>query len=93
MFTAFFGRAFLRLIEANFESIIFGLVISCPALFFFPIMMLAAFAPLATEVLARRGISAGLASGLTYGLSTVGNIAGVMGTAFLLMPNRSWEAY
>jgi len=36
MFTAFFGRTFLRLIEANFESIIFGLMISCPALFFLP---------------------------------------------------------
>jgi len=50
-------------------------------------MMLSAFAPLATDVLARRGISAGLASGLIYGVSTVGNIAGVMGTAFLLIPN------
>ncbi len=87
VFTAFLGRAFLRLIESNFESLVVGLVISCPALFFVPIMMLSAFAPLSTEVLARRGLSAGLASGLVYGLSTVGNIAGVMGTAFLLIPN------
>ena len=87
IFTAFYGRAFLRVVEANFESIALGLVISCPALFFLPIMMLSAFAPLSTEVLARRGLSAGLASGLIYGLSTVGNIAGVMGTAFLLIPN------
>ena len=50
-------------------------------------MMLSAFLPLATETLARSGITAGLASGLVYGFSTFGNIAGVMGTAFLLIPN------
>ena len=86
-FTAVLGREFLRLVEANFDSIAVGLVLACPALFFLPIMMLSAFAPLSTEVLARRGLSAGLASGLIYGLSTVGNIAGVMATAFLLIPN------
>jgi hypothetical protein len=86
-FTAWYGKEFLRLVETGIESIPLGLLIACPALFFIPVMMLSAFLPLATEMLARSGIAAGLASGLSYGLSTAGNIAGVMGTAFLLVPN------
>ncbi len=85
-FTALYGKEFLRLVEAV-ASIRLGLMIACPSLFFIPVMMLSAFLPLATETLARSGFAAGPASGLTYGLSTVGNIGGVMGTAFLLIPN------
>jgi hypothetical protein len=85
-FTAFFGKEFLRLVE-DVESIRLGLLIACPALFFVPVMMLSAFLPLATQSLARSGFAAGPASGLSYGVSTIGNIAGVMGTAFLLVPN------
>jgi len=85
-FTAFSGKEFLRLVEAV-ASIRLGLLIACPALFFFPVMMLSAFLPLATQSLARSGFAAGPASGLSYGISTAGNIAGVMGTAFLLVPN------
>ena len=86
-FTAWLGKGFLRLVEGGIESITFGLLIASPALFFVPVMMLSAFLPLATETLARGGLSAGVASGLSYGISTTGNIAGVMGTAFILIPN------
>lgn len=86
-FTAWCGKAYLRFLETGIESIPVGLLVACPTLFFLPVMMLSAFLPLVTETLARSGIAAGQASGLSYGFSTVGNIAGVMGTAFLLIPN------
>lgn len=86
-FTAWYGKMFLRFVETGFESILLGLLVACPALFFIPVMMLSAFLPLATQALAREGIGAGPAAGLSYGLSTIGNIAGVMATAFLLIPS------
>ena len=86
-FTAGYGKKFLRLVETGVESIPLGLLVACPALFFIPVMMLSAFLPLAIQALARGGTRAGPAAGLCYGLSTIGNIAGVMGTAFLLIPS------
>lgn len=85
-FTAFLGKDFLRFIDTGIGSIGLGLLVACPVLFFLPVMMLSGFLPLVTEALAQSGFSAGSASGLIYGTSTAGNIAGVMGTAFLLVP-------
>ena len=76
--TTFLGKALLRLIETAIQSLGMGLLAACPALFFLPVMMLSGFLPLATETLAQSGFSAGSASGLSYGISTAGNIAGVM---------------
>jgi hypothetical protein len=39
------------------------------------------------QFLAARGTPPGKASGVVYGVSTLGNIAGVMLTAFALIPN------
>jgi hypothetical protein len=39
------------------------------------------------QFLAGRGTPPGKASGLVYGVSTLGNIAGVMLTAFVLIPH------
>jgi hypothetical protein len=39
------------------------------------------------QYLASRGTPPGKASGVVYGVSTLGNIAGVMLTAFVLIPN------
>ncbi len=85
--TAFGGKPILNHIELLFDLKV-GLFLSCFSLFFVPITMLSSLSPLITDVVASSTDNvAGYASGIIYGTSTVGNIAGVMGTAFLLVPN------
>jgi hypothetical protein len=84
--TAFCGRQLLSFIDMYIQSISIGLLLNCLLLFFLPITMVSSIIPIITDILARRGLSAGFASGLVYGISTIGNISGVMGTTFVLIP-------
>ena len=86
-FTAFFGRVVLGQIEVAFAEITTGLLVACLALFFLPVTTLSSFGPQCVQYLAARGTPPGKASGLVYGVSTLGNIAGVMLTAFVLIPH------
>ena len=86
-FTAFFGRAVLGQIEVAFAEITTGLLVACLGLFFLPVTTLSSFGPQCVQFLAGRGTPPGKASGLVYGVSTLGNIAGVMLTAFVLIPH------
>ena len=86
-FTAAFGRGVLDAIEIRFENVSTALLVSCLGLFFVPVTMLSCFGPQCVQFLAARGTKPGAASGVIYGISTVGNIAGVMLTAFVLLPN------
>ena len=86
-FTAFFGRAVLGQIEIAFTEITTGLLVACLGLFFLPVTTLSSFGPQCLQFLAGRGTPPGKASGLVYGVSTLGNIAGVMLTAFVLIPH------
>lgn len=86
-FTAFFGRGTLAAIETGFAGTSTGLLLSCLGLFFVPVTMLSSFGPQCVQHLATRGVAPGKASGLVYGVSTLGNIAGVMVTAFALIPH------
>jgi hypothetical protein len=86
-FTAFFGRMVLGQIETAFAEITTGLLVACLALFFLPVTTLSSFGPQCVQYLASRGTPPGKASGLVYGVSTLGNIAGVMLTAFVLIPH------
>jgi hypothetical protein len=86
-FTSFFGRATLGVIEVAFTDLSVGLLVACIGLFFIPVLVLSSFGPQCVQYLATRGTAPGKASGLIYGVSTLGNIAGVMLTAFALIPN------
>lgn len=86
-FTSFFGRRALGAIELAFADISVGLLVACIGLFFIPVLVLSSFGPQCVQYLATRGTAPGKASGLIYGVSTLGNIAGVMLTAFALIPN------
>jgi hypothetical protein len=86
-FTTVFGRGVLDAIEIRFENVSTALLVSCLGLFFVPVTMLSCFGPQCVQFLAARGTKPGAASGVVYGISTVGNIAGVMLTAFVLLPN------
>jgi hypothetical protein len=85
--TAFLGRPVLDQIEIAFTDMSTALCISCRTLFFLPVTALSTFGPQCVQYLATRGTPPGQASGLVYGLSTLGNIAGVMLTTFVLIPN------
>jgi hypothetical protein len=84
---AFFGRRALDAIEVAFTDLNVGLLVSCAGLFFLPVTALSTFGPQCVQFLASRGTPPGKASGLVYGVSTLGNIAGVMLTAFVFIPH------
>lgn len=85
--TALWGRGLLAQIEVTFTSTLLGVLASCLALFFVPVTALSTFSPQCVQFLAQRGVAPGKASGLVYGVSTLGNIAGVMLTTFVLIPS------
>lgn len=85
--TAVLGRMLLGQIEAAFENVSTALLVSCLGIFFLPVTALSTFGPQCVQFLASRGTPPGKASGIVYGVSTLGNIAGVMLTAFVLIPH------
>ena len=84
---AFFGRTLLGQIEVAFSSVSTALFVACVGIFFLPVAALSTFGPQCVQYLAARGTPPGKASGIVYGVSTLGNIAGVMLTAFVLIPS------
>jgi len=85
--TAACGRPLLDRIEIAFPEMSAALFVSCLGLFFLPVTALSSFGPQCVQFLAVRGTPPGKASGIVYGVSTLGNIAGVMLTAFALIPH------
>jgi hypothetical protein len=85
--TAVYGRKLLGQIETAFPEMSTGLLVSCLGIFFLPVTSLSLFGPQCVQFLATRGTPPGKASGIVYGVSTLGNIAGVMLTAFALIPH------
>lgn len=81
------GRMLLSQIEASIADMSTALLVSCFGIFFLPVTALSTFGPQCVQYLASRGTPPGKASGIVYGVSTLGNIAGVMLTAFVLIPN------
>ena len=85
--TALGGRGLIDAIALNLEPGKLPVMLSCMVVFFFPVMSLSSFTPQCVQYLASRGTPPGKASGVVYGVSTLGNIAGVMLTAFVLIPH------
>jgi hypothetical protein len=84
--TATCGRGLLGWVEVTFLEMQTALLVSCLGIFFLPVAALSLFGPQCVQFLASRGTPPGKASGIIYGVSTLGNIAGVMLTAFALIP-------
>lgn len=84
--TAAFGRRLLEAIEPSLASLARDLALACGALFLVPVAATSALGPLLADLAARLGRGAGPASGLVYGVSTAGNIAGILLTVFVLIP-------
>ena len=84
--TAEFGHALLAVIDRNVHRIEIGLGLACALLFLLPVAALSSLLPIFTELLVKGGSRGGLSTGLIYGVSTLGNILGVMVSAFVLIP-------
>lgn len=85
--TGFFGRTMVDRIAITLDPGIAPVLLASIGLFFFPVTALSSFTPQCVQYLATRGTAPGKASGIVYGVSTMGNIAGVMLTAFVLIPH------
>ena len=85
--TAYGGRGLIDTIATQLEPGKLPIMLSCVVVFFFPVTSLSSFTPQCVQFLASRGTPPGKASGVVYGVSTLGNIAGVMLTAFVLIPH------
>lgn len=83
----FARKPLLAGLEQSFETVLPALLIGCVVLFGPPVITLSSITPVAIELLAENGVPAGRAAGRLYGVSTVGNIAGVFLTALGLIPN------
>lgn len=81
------GRELLAWIELALPDVSTALFVSCFGIFFLPVTALSSFGPQCVQFLASRGTPPGKASGIIYGVSTLGNIAGVMVTAFVFIPH------
>jgi hypothetical protein len=86
---ALFARPLLAAIDAWGPAVPLALTGACGALFFPPVFAMAALTPLLVQRFHRGGHEAGFASGVIYCVGTLGNIAGIMLTAFLLIPSFS----
>ena len=93
--TGFAVNTFLRepvlsFIENNIESLNVGVAVACVVLFLPPVLAMSSLHPLGVQLHAQlTGKASGRSSGTVYGISTLGNIAGVMLTALVLVPNTA----
>lgn len=85
---AFLRIPILELIETHIESLYLGICAACVTLFLLPVLALTSLTPLCVQFYSRSTAdgSSGHAAGMIYGVSTLGNIAGVMITALFLVP-------
>lgn len=84
--TALLGRGLLASLDPSPETQMASLALACGALFLVPVCATSALSPLLADLASRLGLAAGQASGLVYGVSTAGNIAGILLTVFVLIP-------
>ncbi|HKJ75278.1 MAG TPA: fused MFS/spermidine synthase [Alphaproteobacteria bacterium] len=63
-----------------------GVISASIALIFVPVTLLGTFSPFGVRLLLHTTTHSGRTTGTVYGVSTVGNIIGVMATTFILIP-------
>ena len=63
-----------------------GGLVACAAILFVPLMSMAIFTPFGIRMVLLRSGKPGTVSGTIYGISTIGNIFGILFTTFYLIP-------
>jgi hypothetical protein len=85
-FTAEIGRETIAYFDSMTTWMWISLGNSCLFLFFSLASAMSCVLPIMIEALTVRGARGGLSSGIVYAVITLGNIAGVMTTAFVIIP-------
>jgi MFS family permease len=87
LITAALGRPLLASLDPSPETMTADLALACGALFLLPVCAVSALSPVLADLASRLGRATGPASGLVYGISTAGNITGILLTVFVLIPS------
>ena len=64
-----------------------GVLTAAMVMFFAPLSLIGTFSPFGVRLLLDAPERSGRVTGLVYGISTIGNIIGTLGTTFVLIPN------
>ena len=86
LFNSLFAYAVCDWMDLHIENLPGKLIATCLLLYFVPIASLAALTPVCVGFYDRWRKSAGRSAGLLNGVSTLGNIAGVLLAALVLIP-------
>src|SRR5262252_7096694 len=81
-----FAQPVLEYVLAAIDDVRAGSLVSALAIMVFPVTFLGMYSPFAIRLLLRSAQNSGRVSGAVYGISTVGSIAGTLGTTFVLIP-------
>ena len=81
-----FAQPVLEFVLAAIDDVRAGSLVSALAIMVFPVTFLGMYSPFAIRLLLRSAQNSGRVSGAVYGISTVGSIAGTLGTTFVLIP-------
>ena len=87
-----FAQQMLELVLGGIDDIKIGSLLASVAILFFPVTFFGMYSPFAIRLLIRSAASSGTVSGTVYGISTVGSIAGTLGTTFFLLPSMGSRA-
>jgi MFS family permease len=81
-----FAQGVLEFVFDAIDDVRAGSLVSALAIMVFPVTFLGMYSPFAIRLLLRSAQNSGRVSGAVYGISTVGSIAGTLGTTFVLIP-------
>ncbi len=81
-----FGSTVADAISVRYTDVRTGSLITCMILFFAPGVLMAVTSPFVIRLTAHSISEVGRAAGAVYAISTIGSIAGTLGTAFYLIP-------
>ena len=82
-----FAQPMLEWVLAGIDDIKAGSLLAATAILFFPVTFFGMYSPFAIRLMLRSAARSGTVSGAVYGISTIGSIAGTLGTTFFLLPS------
>src|SRR5437879_4186817 len=80
-------------LDLRIENLAVKLITTCVLLYFVPVMTLSSITPVCIAHYDRREKSAGRSAGLLNGVSTLGNIIGLLVAAFVLIPTFGTHSF
>ncbi len=81
-----FSERLMEFVLGATDDVRTGSLAAACAILLFPVTFLGMYSPFGIRLLLRSAQSSGRVSGTVYGISTLGSIAGTLGTTFLLIP-------